>query len=96
MLAGVLVAWLLARREASRPALAIHLSGDAPARIDGVEVDGFHVDWRGPLVTLAWTAGGRRVRRLAFPDALPASDRRELRLGALRRREDAPAAAVAP
>ncbi len=95
MLLGLVAACAMARRELARPSVSIRLKGEA-AQVDGRDVLDFQAAWRGPLLGLAWKADGRTVRRLAFPDALDAAARRELRLWVLRRREDAPAAAVAP
>ena len=96
--AGAGLAWALrlASIETRRPALDIVLAGDGRVSIGGVVVDDFGFDARGPLVSLRWRSGGRMHRRLAFPDALEAGARRELRLWALARRDPADPAAVAP
>ncbi len=92
------VAWAagLARREARTAATHLVLHSSGVVEIDGHPVDAFDVTWRGPLFTLVWTQAGRTARRVVFPDALESGAARELRLWALSRREDAPAAAVAP
>lgn len=72
------------------------LSPSGSAFVDGEDVGELVVTWRGPLYSIAWRRDGRPVRVLVFPDAIDIPGRRELRLHALRRREDAPAAAVAP
>lgn len=74
----------------------IALQASGAVQVDADTVDGLDVAWRGPLLTLAWRSRRGRVRRFVFPDALDATARRELRLWALQRREDAPPAAVAP
>lgn len=85
-----------ARRELRRPVSTLVLGADGLAHVDGRPVEGFSVDWRGALFTMSWLEGGRRVRRLAFPDALGAAERRQLRLSAPQRRERVRTAAVAP
>ena len=53
----------------------------APATIDGVDMDGLQVHWRGPLAVLAWRdPQGRRHRLHGWPDTLRRPARRELRL----------------
>lgn len=93
---GLAYATRLARRELRRGPLGLVLGADGRAYMDGHELSGFEVSWRGGLVSLSWRTGARTERRLAFPDALTAAHRRELRLWALRRREHAEPAAVAP
>ena len=76
-------AWLF-RHERRRAAQAFVLRGDAaPAQVDGVAVEGFELQWRGPLAFASWLDGqGRRQRRTWWPDTLPPPRRRELRLAA--------------
>ena len=72
----------LARRELRRPmhCLIIPLNETA-ATIDGVEMNEFQVQWRGPLAFLQWRdADGRRWRLHGWLDNLDAAARRELRL----------------
>lgn len=77
---GCLGAWF-ARREAKRPIERVVVHPEAGASVDGRNVDGFAVDWRGPLAFLRWTdAAGRRQRRSLWPDRLDPALRRELRL----------------
>ncbi|QSX80115.1 hypothetical protein I8J32_016060 [Lysobacter solisilvae] len=53
----------------------------APATIDGVDMDGLQVYWRGPLAVLVWRGpDGRRHRLHGWPDTLRRPVRRELRL----------------
>ena len=88
----------LFRRESRRPVLAFLLAGDAaPVRVDGVAVDGFELQWRGPLAFATWRdARGRRHRRAWWPDTLPVPARRELRLAAPSRRAARGGASMAP
>ncbi|TWT23125.1 hypothetical protein FQY83_00260 [Luteimonas marina] len=74
----------LFRRERRRPAQAFVLRGDAaPVQVDGEAVEGFDLQWRGPLAFASWRDGrGRRRRRAWWPDTLPPPRRRELRLAA--------------
>ncbi|WP_184387303.1 hypothetical protein [Xanthomonas arboricola] len=56
---------------------------ETPASIDGVQVEGLQVHWRGPLAVVSWTQpDGRRERLHFWPDTLLAPQRRELRLAA--------------
>ena len=74
----------LARREARKPRRDVVISGDgALVNIDATRVDGFVVQWRGPLAFASWRDDqGRTGRLLWWPDTLPRSARRELRLAA--------------
>lgn len=73
----------LARREWRSPRQPVTIDGEGRVSIDGVEVQGFRVDWRGPLAFLSWRdPAGRFHRRSLWPDTLPAALRRELRLAA--------------
>jgi toxin CptA len=60
------------------------ISDDGTAvSVDGARVEDFTVHWRGPLAFARWRDGQGGVHRLAWwPDTLPASARRELRLAA--------------
>ncbi|MBB3802314.1 toxin CptA [Xanthomonas arboricola] len=57
--------------------------GELPASIDGQAVQDLQVAWRGPIAVVSWTCADARRERLHFwPDTLPATQRRELRLAA--------------
>ena len=73
-----------ARHEARRPPREFTFSGDGrPVLVDGVPLDGVVVCWRGPLAFVRWRdASGRRRHLSWWPDTLPPSARRELRLAA--------------
>jgi toxin CptA len=71
----------LARREAGRPGRTLVVGHDGRATLDGADVQGLGVHWRGAwaFASFRHPAGGRS--RLAWwPDPLPVRDRRELRL----------------
>ena len=74
----------LFRRERRRTPQSFVLRGEAtPVLVDGVAVEGFELQWRGPLAFARWRdRQGRRQRRTWWPDTLPAARRRELRLAA--------------
>ncbi|MDQ3494152.1 MAG: hypothetical protein M3485_01130 [Pseudomonadota bacterium] len=74
----------LARREWRRPQRELVFSGaSTPVLVDGEPAAEVVLQWRGPLTFLRWRAGnGRRHRLVWWPDTLPASARRELRLAA--------------
>ncbi|PPU07851.1 hypothetical protein [Xanthomonas arboricola] len=56
---------------------------ETPASVDGEQVQGLQVAWRGPIAVVSWTGLDARRQRLHFwPDTLPAARRRELRLAA--------------
>lgn len=93
---GLVIAFRLATAERRREPLRLHLAHDGTVFVDDAPVERFEVTWRGSLMSLGWRAGRRRVARIVFPDAVDAASRRELRLWALRRREHAVPAAVAP
>jgi toxin CptA len=80
LLYGAWQAW----REARRPCSGIMMSaGDAPSTVDGEAVEAMTVSWRGPIAFLRWRAGDGRIGRHVFwPDTLPVTQRRELRLAA--------------
>lgn len=98
MLAVAAAAWAgaLAWREWRRRPEALVLRSDGAVQVGPVAVDGFRVDWQGPLTKLEWRQAGRRVRRVAWPDVVDAAARRELRLWTLGRAVRASTAAVAP
>lgn len=90
----VMVAALaLARREWRGPVVPVVIDGAGTALVDGREVSGFHVAWRGPIAFVSWRdSGGAAHRHGLWPDTLPPALRRELRLaapgdGAVRRRD---------
>ena len=63
--------------------LVIPWDPDRPVCVAGVAVDAFEVHWRGPLALLRWhPPNGVRQARLWWPDLLPPTARRELRLAA--------------
>ena len=69
----------LARRELLRPQRTIVIATDGRATLDGKEVGGLRVQWRGPWAFAQFRdAQGRRL--LWWPDRLDARGRRELRL----------------
>ncbi|MEG2804307.1 hypothetical protein [Stenotrophomonas sp.] len=55
-------------------------AGPAPAQVDQLPVEDLQLADRGVLLEVAWRQGGRRRRRLFWPDTLPPAQRRELRL----------------
>lgn len=58
-------------------------TGAEACTVDGLPVQGLVVQWRGPLAFLSWRdATGRRQRLSWWPDTLPPTLRRELRLAA--------------
>lgn len=88
----------LIRREARRPCCEF-VFGDAcaPVRLDGRPLHALQVSWRGPLAFLRWRDASGRWQRLAWwPDTLPASARRELRLVAEVRELSRPPPGMAP
>ncbi|HEY5850715.1 MAG TPA: protein YgfX [Lysobacter sp.] len=71
----------LARGELSRPARWLEIGSEGAATLDGQAITAVHVEWRGPLAFLRFHDADGRLRRLAWwPDTLPATARRELRL----------------
>ena len=86
----------LARQEWRRPVETLVLHANGSVSVDGEGVEAFRLAPQGPLTRLEWTVGGRRHRRVAWPDVLDAATRRELRLWALGRDVRASTAAVAP
>lgn len=73
-----------ARRESKLPSHALFLPGnELPATLDGLPIEQAWVQWRGPLAFLLWRDRQGRPQRLSWwPDTLPATSRRELRLAA--------------
>jgi len=56
---------------------------DLAVLLDGEPIDAVEVQWRGPLAFITWKDRKGRRRRLSWwPDTLPPSSRRELRLAA--------------
>ncbi|MBA2237585.1 MAG: hypothetical protein H0W24_02625 [Lysobacter sp.] len=89
---GLRLAWC----ERRKPARAVVISEAARVRVDGVEVEGFAVQWRGPLAFVRWQDRAGATHRLAWwPDTLPAAARRELRLAAVAPTNAPPAHSVA-
>ncbi|MFC3816704.1 hypothetical protein [Lysobacter sp. GCM10012299] len=73
----------LARRERSRPVIALAIAANGLATIDGETVSDLCIEWRGPLAFMRFRDSRGRPKRLAWwPDTLPAASRRELRLAA--------------
>lgn len=88
----------LALRELRRPThrLVIPLN-EIAATIDGLEMNDFQVQWRGPLAFLQWLgADGRRHRLQGWPDNLGTAARRELRLATAARTPARSPRSVAP
>jgi toxin CptA len=74
---GIRLAW----RENALPALGVVVDAEGRATIDDTPVEHFRIDRRGPLMFVSWRdADGRACRRSLWPDTLPSSLRRELRL----------------
>ena len=77
--AGFALAW----RERRQPVHAVVIDATGAATVDGLAVERFRIDWRGPLAFVSWRdARGRIRRRSLWPDTLSAAGRRELRLAA--------------
>ncbi len=55
-------------------------SGDTPARVDDQPVEALRLHDRGPLLQLSWRQHGRQRACLFWPDTLPPTQRRALRL----------------
>lgn len=75
---------LLAWREHRRAGMSVLIAPDGAVHLDGIEVQGFDVAWRGPLAMMRWQGSSRTEFRAWWPDALPATGRRELRLAMIR------------
>lgn len=74
---------LVLRESRQRPRSVVISDDGAAVNIDGLKVEGFTVQWRGPLAFARWRDRQGLVHRLAWwPDTLPRSARRELRLAA--------------
>lgn len=88
----------LARGELRRPERRLVIGPDAgAASLDGRAVTGLAVEWRGPLAFLRFRDEAGRSRRLAWwPDTLPATARRELRLAVPVQAAAQPPASMAP
>lgn len=88
----------LGRRELRRPARGLIIpAGDGAAMLDGATMVDFDVQWRGPLAFLQWRdARGVRQRMQFWPDMLPATARRELRLAMINRTAAPAAGSMAP
>ncbi len=73
-----------ARRESRAPTREFFFPGnDLPVMLDGVPIDSVEVQWRGSLAFVRWHGRDGHGRRLSWwPDTLPATRRRELRLAA--------------
>ncbi|KLJ02160.1 hypothetical protein WQ56_04250 [Luteimonas sp. FCS-9] len=70
----------------------------APGRIllDGRPLEAPCLQWRGPIVRLAWREGRRTHSLLWWPDTLRAPQRRELRLAAASPAQPRRAESMAP
>ena len=84
-------------RERRRRPVELQLAG-GDARVDGRPVSAVRVAWRGRLAFVSWTEPEtRRRRRLVWwPDTLPPSSARELRLAAPAENPPRNAGSVAP
>jgi hypothetical protein len=98
LVSPMILAWgaVLARRSLRADAPRITFRADGSVDVDGDRVDDLRLEWRGPLTALEWRRDGLRVRHVAWPDVVPASTRRELRLWRLAHRSDASTRPVAP
>src|SRR5690606_34916715 len=75
-------AWLT-HREWRRPIRQLLFTADGRLLVDGMEASRVRLEWRGPLAFLAFDdPAGRRIRLAWWPDTLPPTRRRELRLAA--------------
>lgn len=73
----------LARREARRPVLSWVFPANGAVTVEGMPAREAELVWRGPLAILHWRdRRGVRHRLGWWPDTLPATARRELRLAA--------------
>ncbi len=74
-----------------------HLRAEGPLEVDGVPMPDGRLRWRGPLAFVEWRDGKGRRRAVAFwPDTLPPTTRRELRLATPAAVNAAPTAGMAP
>lgn len=69
-------------KERARPVLTLLFpAGNQPVLMDGKAVGELAVQWRGPLAFMSWRGQDGVSRRLSWwPDTLPPTRRRELRL----------------
>lgn len=81
---------------AAEPALVVVPPGAAPITINGAAVEGFQVQWRGPLVFVSWSKEGRLHFLVGGPGNVGAAARRELRLAISGRTQGRPRRSVAP
>lgn len=97
-IAVILHAAQLARHEWRSPVRSLMFPGtELPVMVDGMPVEAVDVQWRGPLAFVSWKGrDGRRMRLCWWPDTLPASRRRELRLAAGSLQASRHALAMAP
>lgn len=88
----------LAGRERRRPVRGLTLpAGDGVVLLDDVPMTDLDVQWRGPLAFVQCRdMHGVRQRLQFWPDTLPASGRRELRLAMIARAAAPPARSMAP
>lgn len=88
--------WLAWRESQRRVRQLVWTIGGFPS-LDGEELQTAHLEWRGPLAFLHWRDAQRAVHRLSWwPDTLPMSARRELRLVAEAGMSAPSAASMAP
>lgn len=74
---------LVLRESRQKPRSVVISDDGAAVRIDGARIEDFVVHWRGPLAFARWRDDQGLIHRLAWwPDTLPGSVRRELRLAA--------------
>jgi toxin CptA len=93
ILDGILLSRITLR---SRPRTLVWPIGGTPL-LDGIALSEPHLHWRGPMAFLRWRGEQGRMHRLAWwPDTLPSSARRELRLAAAEAIAASPAASMAP
>ena len=96
MLAAGYGAWA-SRRECRVPARSFLFRAGAPPLVDGVPVECFVLQWRGPLAFARWRDAQGRMRSCAWwPDTLPPPRRRELRLAAPAARDAGCTGSMAP
>ena len=96
--AALIHAGTMALRESRLPMRSLVFPGnELPILVDGLPVEEVDVQWRGPLAFVSWRGrDGRRMRLCWWPDTLPASHRRELRLAAGRLQASRHAPGMAP
>lgn len=85
----------LAQREARKPPRQLVWPEAGPVTLDGDEINGITVHWRGSLAFLCWRMDGRIHRLSWWPDTLAAGARRELRLAVMRRSPVPPSRSMA-